>query len=204
MKNALFLTCGRSEDAFSRIPRLPGRADRITRADIYSLDTQRLEEFGALLISMHADQRFLSARANRLNRFLESGGTITVNGQIAYPFLAGLARFQPLRDRRAQELTVRREAAHPVWEGVAEEELTFRRGVAGFYGRGWHQPPEGATVIHSIGADRHPLDFVYQVGSGRVLFHGGNDLWQYAGANDTTSRIVPQLLDWLFAKELAA
>ena len=46
------------------------------------------------------------------------------------------------------------------------------------------------------------MDFVYRVGAGRVLFHGGNDLWQYAGATDTTGRIVPQLLDWLFLKEM--
>ena len=163
--------------------RVSGVAARIMPVDIYSLDTQPLEEFSALLIGMHVDQRFLAARGRRLDQFLERGNTVIVSGQIAHPFLRGLAPFQPLRDYRVQDLMVRREAAHPVWDGVVEDELTFRRGVAGFYGRGWHQPPEGATVIHSIGADRHPVDFVYRVGAGRVLFHGGNDLWQYAGGD---------------------
>ena len=113
-----------------------------------------------------------------------------------------LAPFQPLRDYRVQDLMVRREAAHSVWDGVVEDELTFRRGVAGFYGRGWHQPPDGATVIHSIGTGRHPVDFVDRVGAGRVRFHGGTALWPDAGATDTTGRIVPQLLDWLFLTEM--
>jgi hypothetical protein len=199
---ALLLTCGRSEGAFAQMARVSGVAARIMPVDIYSLDTQPLEEFRALLIGMHVDQRFLAARGRRLDQFLERGNTVTVSGQIAHPFLRGLAPFQPLRDYRVPDLMVRREAAHPVWDGVVEDELTFRRGVAGFYGRGWHQPPDGATVIHSIGADRRPVDFVYRVGAGRVLFHGGNDLWQYAGATDTTGRIVPQLLDWLFPKEM--
>lgn len=201
MKKALFLSCGRSDGTFAKMVRLAEGADKIQSADIYSFDTQSLEEFSALLISMHVDQRFLAARAGRLDRFVEDGGTVSVNGQIAYPFLIGLTLFHPLRDYRVQDLNVRREVTHPVWEGVEEDQLTFRRGVAGFYGRGWHQPPDGAIVIHSIGADRHPVDFVYQVGKGRVLFHGGNDLWQYAGASDTTGRIVPQLLEWLLPKE---
>lgn len=201
MKKVLFLSCGRTDDAFARLARLAADPDRIKSADIYSLDVQPLEEFSALLIGMHVDQRFLAARADRLDRFLEDGGTVTVNGQIAHPFLTGLTLFQPLRNYGVQDLIVRREAAHPVWEGVVEDQMTFRRGVAGFYGRGWHQPPDGATVIHSIGAGRHPLDFVYRAGKGRVLFHGGNDLWQHAGANDTTSRIAPQLLDWLLPKD---
>lgn len=204
MNKALFLTCGRADGPFATMAHLAGRADRIKSADIYSLDTQPLEEFGALLIGMHVDQRFLAARAERLDRFLDDGGAVTVSGQIAYPFLTGLTLFQPLRNYGVEDLIVRREAAHPVWEGVAEDQMTFRRGVAGFYGRGWHQPPDGATVIHSIGPDRHPLDFVYRAGKGRVLFHGGNDLWQYAGGNDTMSRIAPQLLDWLLPKEQRA
>ena len=76
---------------------------------------------------------------------------MTVSGQIAYPFLTGLTLFQPMRNYGVQDLIVRREAAHPVWEGVAEDQMTFRRGVAGFYGRVWHEAPHGATVMHALG-----------------------------------------------------
>lgn len=204
MKDVLFITCGQSEDvaAYDNIKRLAGSAARIEAADIYSFDAQPLERFAALLIGLRVDQRFLAARAERLNRFVEAGGTAVVNGQIVYPFIAGLSLFRPLQDYRVEDLVVRRETAHPVWEGVAVDELTFRRGVAGFYGRGWHEPPPGATVIHTIGADRHPVDFVYPLGAGRVLFHGGNSLWQEAGPNDTTGRIVPQLIAWLVAQQV--
>jgi hypothetical protein len=64
---ALLLTCGRSEGAFATMARVSAVAARIMPVDIYSLDTQPLEEFSALLIGMHVDQRFLAARGRRLD-----------------------------------------------------------------------------------------------------------------------------------------
>jgi hypothetical protein len=197
----LFLTCGLPEGAMIKIARRPENSERIALADLYSLDTLSIAAFKAILVSMHADQRFLAMHADRLDRYLRHGGTIVANGHIAYPFLNDMAPFRAIEGYRLDDLMVKRETFHPIWNGVAEAELTFRRGVAGFYGRGWHQPPSGATIIHTIGRRRLPLDFIYPVGSGRVLFHGGNDLWQYVDAIDTTGRIVPQLFDWMLPKE---
>ena len=98
--------------------------------------------------------------------------------------------FHPLENYGLKDLAVRRLIDHPIWAGVSENDLTFRRGVAGFYGRAWHEPPHGATVVHALGTPDRPLDFIYRVGKGRVLFHGGNDLWQYDGA-DSAGRIAP-------------
>ncbi|MFX9031475.1 hypothetical protein ABTN13_20280, partial [Acinetobacter baumannii] len=77
------------------------------------------------------------------------------------------------------DLTVHRLADHPVWAGVDGGDLTFRRGVAGFYGRVWHDAPAGALIVNGIGPERRPLDFTYAVGAGTILFHGGNDLTGY-------------------------
>lgn len=80
-------------------------------------------------------------------------------------------------------------------------DLTFRRGVAGFYGRGYYPdlPPE-ALVVHGIGVDARPLDAVYPHGAGEVLLHGGNDLWGYAGDDTTAARMTPQLVGWLLSE----
>jgi len=120
------------------------------------------------------------------------------------PFCPALAPFQPIENYRLADLAVNRERPHPIWEGVDPQDLTFRRGVAGFYGRGWHQPPEGAAVHSSLGRRRLPLDFTYRLGRGRVLFHGGNDIWQFSSEGDSTRRIVPQLVGWLLSAEPTA
>ena len=197
MKPALFLSNGGSTTAIHKITSRPEALGRIVDHDIYSLPTIELDDYGALLIGMHADQRFLAGRAAQIERFLRGGGTAVANGHIAYPYLPGMAGFHTQPSGRREDLAIIRMAEHPVWHGVSAHDLTFRRGVAGFYGRVWHDAPERAYVINSVGSADKPLDFIYPVGRGRVLFHGGNDLWQFGGA-DSTSRIVPQLLQWLF------
>lgn len=195
--SALLFTFGYRDRAMGAFAEHPAAAGRIARQDLYAFDNLALDGIDALLFSMHADQRFLAARAARIAAYIERGGTVVANGHIAYPYLPEVGGYIPSPGQGLKDLAIHRVAAHPIWEGVSEGDLTFRRGVAGFYGRGGHQPPAGATVVHTVGAQAQPLDIIYRVGAGRVLLHGGNDLWQYGG-NDSTARIAPQLIGWLF------
>jgi hypothetical protein len=88
---------------------------------------------------------------------------------------------------------------HPVFAGVDTDDLSFRKGVAGFYGRGHNPPPAGARVLQRLSSpDGPPLDYVYhRPDGGRVLMHSGNDLWMYANDETSARRIAPQLLDWI-------
>lgn len=64
-----------------------------------------------------------------------------------------------------------------MWQGVDAAELTTRKGVSGFYARGYPQKlPAGAVVTTRIGREQLPLDYVYPLGDGYVLVHSGNDL----------------------------
>ncbi len=177
-------------------------AGRILRRDIYDWDDLDLSTYGSLLIAMHSDQRFLASRADQIARFLHEGGTVVANGHVAYPFLPGIGQARTLEHYGLADLRILRLAEHPIWDGVSGEDMTFRRGVAGFYGRAWHEPPPGALAVNAVGAENRPLDIVYPVGRGRVLLHGGNDLWQFGGT-DSTGRLVPQFLAWLFSPEAA-
>lgn len=204
MKPALLLSFGYPDNAARRMATCAQAAGRVVVRDTYEFDSLALDDFSALLISMHSDQRHLAARAAVIDTFLRGGGTVVANGHVAYPFLPGIGAFHPLQDYRLDDLVVKRATHHPVWRGVDDNDLTFRRGVAGFYGRGWHEAPERATIIHTLGMQRRPVDFIYPVERGRVLFHGGNDLWQYGGSADSTRHILPQLMAWLFEERKAA
>jgi len=200
MKPALALTFGYPDGSLHALQRNETAKGRVVLQDIYSLDASVLENFQALLISMHCDQRFLASHAGSIDRFLQEGGTVVANGHLAYSFLPKVHAFHPIDNYRVEDLAIIRLVDHPIWDGVSERELTFRRGVAGFYGRVWHEPPPGAVVVHALGRSDRPVDFIYSVGQGRVLFHGGNDLWQFGGG-DTTSRILPQFFKWLFNED---
>lgn len=198
-RTALLLTCGHAGEAGSVLRRLSTPERQVVALDQYALDVTPLENVTGLLISMHSDQRFLAARADRLESYLRVGGTVVASGHHAYPFLPGVSLFRPSPSGHLRDLEIHREVEHSIWEGVSERDLTFRKGVAGFYGRGWHEPPKGALVIHSLGPRRVPLDILWRVGAGRALLHGGNDLWQFGGgSDDSAGRIAPQLLAWIF------
>jgi hypothetical protein len=173
---------------------------RVDLLPLYDLERTELVRYRGLLIGLHADQRYLQTRRAQLEAFLGAGRVVVVCGHIARPFLAELALFQPIPDYTVADLQVQREHDHPVWDGVRTEDLTWRRGVAGFYGRGGNPPPAGATIIHTLGPSRCPVDFECRPAvGGRLLVHAGVDLWGFISSDTSAKRIVPQLLDWIAA-----
>lgn len=197
MVDTLLIDCEQPESGVTEMIRDPVLGPRIATVGMYELDGVRLQDYRSVLVGMHVDQRYLAARRDRLDGFVAAGGTIHASGHVAHPYLAGLSRFEPLEGYRVEDLAVTNEASHPVWQGVEMADLSFRKGVAGFYARGGHAPPGGARLIQTIGPRRLPVDFEYRLGAGRVLFHGGNDLWTYLGTGTSADRMVPQLFDWL-------
>ncbi len=179
----------------------PVSAGRVETIDMYDLDKAALRNYKALLIPMHSDQRHLVKHRARLEAFLSGGGIIIFSGHVAYPFLPELRPFIASDYRSVNDLFIYRAAEHPIWRDVLEEDLTFRKGVAGFYGRGYNPPPPNATIINTLGPKRLPIDYMYVRSSGgTVLVHSGNDFWNFAlFPNDITSaaRMPGQLLEWI-------
>lgn len=188
-----------AKGAFFDLPAFRANA-RMVR--VYDLDAGCMDGVRAVLVPAHVDQRALQHHRPYFEALLARGGTLVFNGHVAYPCLPELRPFVPLPQRGLAELQVRTAMPHPVFAGVDANHLSLRRGVAGFYGRGHNPPPPGAQVLNTIGPDDAPLDWLHALpGGGRLLMHGGNDLWMYAGDDSTAARVAPQLLDWLLSGE---
>lgn len=197
MIDALALDCEQTESGLHYLATHAVLGRRIDILPLFDLQRTDLSCYRALLLGLHADQRYLASRRSQVEAFLAAGRVVIFCGQVAYPVLDELRPFHPIHDYGLGDLEVRREQEHPVWDGVRLEDLTRRRGVAGFYGRGANPPPPGAEVIHSLGPGRHPVDFICRPRAGGwLLVHAGADLWNYASEPTTASRIIPQLLDW--------
>lgn len=181
----------------------PHTGARVQGLDMYALGEVDLTNYRGLLIPIHADQRFLLSLRSKLEAFLQSGAKLIVCGHVAYPFLPKLASFVPLMKRSSEDYRVWRVQEHAIFAGVETADLTFRKGVAGFYGRGHNPPPPQARVLHCLGApDGAPVDYLYDgPDGGEVLVHAGNDLWMYVADNTSANRIAPQLLDWIESVE---
>lgn len=159
------------------------------------------DSLAGVLVDMHIDQHLFASRRRWIEAHLSAGGTIVFCGLLADPFLPQLPRFEPLPRRNRAALTVSITVPdHPLFAGVAAEDLTARKGVAGFYGRGQVRPPPGAVVLTWLDGGRVPLDWVWHPPmGGRLLMHPGNNLWMYAEDDTTAARLTPHLLRWAAA-----
>lgn len=160
----------------------------------------------AVLVDMHIDQRLFAGHRPWIEAHLRASGTIVFCGLLAYPFLPALGLFEPLphRSRAAMEVTL---AApdHPVFNGVTAHDLSYRRGVVGFYGRGQVPPPAGASVLTQLSGGSVPLDWVWHLpGGGRIWMHPGNNLWMYSQDETTAALLTPNLLHWAATPDMAS
>ncbi|RZT30802.1 hypothetical protein [Cupriavidus agavae] len=182
--------------AFIAMLQARGMASRSLR----ELTGDDLRGRSAILIEAHIDQRAMLAHRAALRTHLDAGGTLVFNGHLVYPLFDELDPYRVAEGRGVRDLIVERVHAHPVFDGVSCEDLSFRRGVAGFYGRGANPAPSGAVVLHRLRQDGSPLDWVWRrPGGGQIFMHGGNSCWMYVGDQTSAARIAPQLLDWIEA-----
>ncbi len=200
-----FLTYQRdSVPGFLRKPPCGLRIDLIPEADLAARAPASLS---VLLVPAHIDQRLFATNRPWIRAFFKTGGALVFNGPLAHPFLDDLLPFIPLRRRGRADLQVRRVADHPIFAGVDDADLSFRRGVSGFYGRGTNPPPAGARVLAVVGDaedERMPLDWDWSPPEGgHLLMHAGNNLWMYQNDPTSAARIAPQLLDWCLSREVA-
>lgn len=195
MASLLYIrSMGHETPSFLELPEAKGMTVKHLR-EIAEAD---FDTHDAILVPAHVDQRSLSRFSGALTRFLNRGGTLVFNGHLVYPVLPELEFFVPARGGHMEDLIVMRVGEHPIFDGVDTNDLSFRRGVAGFYGRGANPPPPGAHVIHRLEADGSPLDWYWErPQGGRVFMHAGNTLWMYVDDAVSASRIAPQLLRWL-------
>lgn len=173
-------------------------ARRIDRIDCYALPAVDMTRYSGLVVPPMVDQEHLARHREALSDYLDTGGVVVFGGHLHRDWLPGARMFVPLEGRSFRDYEVTVVADHPVFDGVEADDLTFRRGVAGFFARGHHPPPDGARVLTRL-AGGQPATYVDQVSTrGTILVQSSCDLLGYAGGlASTAARIPHQLLDWI-------
>jgi len=173
--------------------------ERMAVEDVYLLPDLDLTPYAALHMSGMIDQEFLWQQRDAIDRFLDGGKVVVFCGHLLRPWLPGCGTFVPAPVTSYRDYVVHIVASHPVFEGVDAADLTFRRGVAGFFARGHHPPPPGAEVLATL-AGGQPITWIDRsTTNGTVFVHSGNDRINFAD-DSTAARLGPQLLDWVEAE----
>lgn len=165
---------------------------------IYDFTGEELKNYDVFLIGTDVDQRMLLEKKHYLDEFLADGKTIVFCGALAYPFLDDVGQFVKMTYTSYKDYEVISVSEHPVWEGVKPRDIMYRRGVAGFYARGYNPPPQNAKIINTLGSGKHPIDYEYTTkDGGRVLVHSGNNVWLFINDATTASKMGTNLIKWL-------
>ncbi len=178
-------------DSDIRSPESNPHDSRVARIDTYRLTEDDLAAAAGLLIGPSVDQEYLMRHQDLIGRYLDAGGVVVFGGHLSRPWLPGTAPFVPLAGRRRRDFRVVEIAEHPLLVGLNPDELTFRRGVAGFFARGHHPVPAGAEVLIRLHGGQ-PCSYLDRVSSaGTILVHATADLGGFLG---------PRLVDWVLAE----
>lgn len=180
----------------------PHLAARLTRIDCYALVEGEavLDEYAAVVVTAFVDQEHLAAHRAVIREYLDGGGVVMFGGHLHRDWLPGASMFMPLEVRSHRDYEVAWVAEHPIFGGVERSDLTYRRGVAGFFARGHHPPPDGADVLVRL-AGGQPVTYVDRCSTaGTILVQSTGDLLGYHGIESSAGRIPGQLLDWLGAE----
>lgn len=175
----------------------PPGSHTIDIVDQYDLGPVALSGAHGLLLSQHLDETHLCEHSNLLDTYLSQGGAIALNGPVAQPVLTPPGPYTPLPARKAKDWVVEIAEPHSIARGVRADDLTYRRGVIGFWARGYFEKPPGAIAITRFAASRHAADWVWKrPEGGKIFVHPGNDIWGYAGDNTTAKPLFGQVVDW--------
>jgi len=185
-----------AEGASTRAAALDPAVDVV---DIYELPSARLDRYVGMILTAGADQVFLERNEPVVAGFLERGGVVAWSGQLYRPWLPGAGMFVPKDIRSFRDYQIHFVTPHPIFAGVDPADLTFRRGVAGFFARGHHPPPPGALVLAALPGGEPAVYMDTTSTPGTILVHAGGDLVGYA-TESTASRLAPQLFAWMRAE----
>ncbi|MGH9151490.1 MAG: phosphate starvation-inducible protein PhoH [Acidimicrobiales bacterium] len=173
----------------------PAVADRVRVVDLYELPAVDLDPHVGMIVTAMADQEFLWAQRAVVERFLGQGKVVIFCGHLLRRWLPGCEPFVPATIRSFRDYAVRLCEPRTIFAGVLEDDLTFRRGVAGFFARGHHPRPHGAEVLATL-AGGEPTTWIDRATTAGAVFTHAGDLLTYPDGGSTAARVVPQLLDW--------
>jgi hypothetical protein len=151
-----------------------------------------------LITTTHLDQVGFTCFAADVSAFLDRGGRWIYHGHILRPILPELGTYRPIPDPRRVDLVQSRLYEHPIFAGIDQKMLETNHGVAGFYGRGYNPPPEGAVVINALGPAKAPVDWVWaRPRGGEFLSHAGNEFWGCGDDPEIKKQLASRAVAWL-------
>lgn len=182
----------------------PFIVENFTQIDQYSFAEMDLSPFQCLVVHDFIDQEYLFKHKEKIASFLNDKKIVIFSGHLFREWLPGCAIFTPKDIQSHTDYNVSVVTPHPIFEGVDTDDMTYNKGVAGFFARGTHSPtPPNAEILLTLPGGTSITYIDRNTTDGTILVHAGRDLFAHRMQNKTTDRISTQLLQWIKDETIA-
>lgn len=196
MKDILFIDPGHAFGIENR--KSPFILNNFHIIDMYDFETTDLSPFKAIVVHDFVDQIHMYNHRHLIEQFLNDGKIVIWGGHLEFEWLPGCPIFTPKDIQAFSDYNISIVQENPIFEGVNPDEMTFNKGVAGFFARGSHTPvPVGAEILLTLPGDAAITYIDRQTTRGTILAHAGRDLFAQRMQNKSTDLISEQLLQWV-------
>ncbi|HEY2495295.1 MAG TPA: phosphate starvation-inducible protein PhoH [Paenibacillus sp.] len=173
------------------------RQDDCFVLDLYDLPEFDLSSYCCLVIDSYVDQELLYRERERIWKFLNQGKVLIFSGHLFLPWLPGASIFVPKQIHNHRDYEVSIAQPHPIFDSVKPGDMTYTKGVSGFFARGHHPLPPHAEVLLTLPGGE-PITYIDRHSTeGTILVHSGNNLFAYRNPSSTVGRIGSQLQNWI-------
>lgn len=176
---------------------LPNENINIKRVPQYEISTFDFTEFDVIIVPNFVDQEHLYMHKNVFKEFLNEKKIIAFFGHLFREWLPGASLFMPEKIKHFSDYNLYPEKNSAIFNGVQTEDMTFTKGVAGFFARG-HYHADTHSEIHLKFKSGHVCSYADRHSTpGTVFVHAGRPLLGYQSEGKTTDVLRTQFIKWL-------
>ena len=165
--------------------------------DYYDFTDLNLENYKCIAIPPFIDQEYMYTQKEKINSFLNKGNILVFSGNLFKPWIPGTKNYIPKEITQHKDYEIHFCKNHPIFEGVTLHEMSYRKGIAGFFARGFYPTPDDSENILRLGENEIVTYIDRKNSKGTILIHSGNDLFSYTEAGNTTGKIGMQTFNWV-------
>lgn len=173
------------------------RENGLVFLQLYDIPFADLSAYAGVIVTNFVEEAFLLEHKETIENYLNDGGVILSQTENFLPWLPGCGNWMrspiSLKDREIR-LT---EPVHPMFSGIDPYDLNYKKGVRGFFSRGYLEAPEHSEVIVEDQEGKAIIYIDRKTTGGTIVAGAGTDLYRF-GIKENSSRVLPkQILNWM-------
>lgn len=173
------------------------RENGLVFLQLYDIPFADFSAYAGVIVTNFVEEAFLLEHKEIIENYLNDGGVILSQTENFLPWLPGCGNWMrspiSLKDREIR-LT---EPVHPMFAGIDPYDLNYKKGVRGFFSRGYLEAPEHSEVIVEDQEGKAIIYIDRKTTGGTIIAGAGTDLYRF-GIQENSSRVLrQQILNWI-------